>query len=197
MAQTEQLLLKLSKDVLTGLVLDYQGKFDLVLKTVKDDICEMKTKFATLESELHVSKTVTDNLTKYIKTLETKCYENEQYSRRECLEIPGIPGSIVKKKCNAPVDPSHVEDCHHLRSTNNTHQKVIMKLSKRKDVYLVLKAKPGLKNVDLNGTGIPPVTPIFVNQSLCKHYKFLWSKCKKLCLNKVVESFWVSKACVE
>ena len=97
MAQTEQLLLKLSKDVLTGLVLDYQGKFDLVLKTVKDDICEMKTKFAALESELHVSKTVTDNLTKYIKTLETKCYENEQYSRRECLEIPGIPGSIVKK----------------------------------------------------------------------------------------------------
>ena len=34
-----------------------------MLKTVKDDICEMKTKFTSLESELHVSKTVTDNLT--------------------------------------------------------------------------------------------------------------------------------------
>ena len=200
MAHTEQSLSKLSKDDLARLVLDYQGKFDSVLKTVKDDICEMKTKFTALESELHVSKTVTDNLTKHIKTLERKCYENEQYSRRECLEISGIPGSIADNaleetildlfsKCNAPVDPSNVEDCHRLRSTNNTPQKVIMKLSKRKDVYRVLKAKPSLKNVDLNGTGIPPGTPIFVNQSLCRYHKFLWSKCKKFWLNKVVESF--------
>ena len=76
------------------LVLDYQGKFDLMLKTVKGDICALKTKFSALESELHVSKTDTDNLIKYIKTLERKCYENEQYSRRRCLEISGIPGSI-------------------------------------------------------------------------------------------------------
>ena len=96
-------------------------------------------------------------------------------------------------KCEAPVDPSNVEDCHRLKSTNNTPQKVIVKLSKRKDVYRVLKAKSSLKNADLNETGIPPGTPIFVNQSLCRYHKFLWSKCKKLWLNKVVESFWVSK----
>ena len=70
MAHTEQSLSKLSKDDLARLVLDYQGKFDSVLKTVKDDICEMKTKFTALEPELHVSKMVIDNLTKYIKTLE-------------------------------------------------------------------------------------------------------------------------------
>ena len=46
-------------DNLARLVLDYQGKFDLVLKTVKHDICEMKTKFTALESELRVSKTIT------------------------------------------------------------------------------------------------------------------------------------------
>ena len=123
------------------LVLDYQGKFDSVLKTVKDDIYELKTKFAALESELHVSKTVTDNLTKYIKTLERKCYENEKYSRRECQEISGIPGSIAGSalketilnlfsKCGAPGDPSNVEDCHRLKSTNNAPHKVIVKLSK-------------------------------------------------------------------
>ena len=65
-----------------------------MLKTVKDDICLLKTKFRALEAEFHVSKTVTDNLTKYIKTLEQKCYKIEQHSRRECLEISGIPGSI-------------------------------------------------------------------------------------------------------
>ena len=64
MPHTEQSLSKLSKDDLARLVLNYQAKFDLVLKTVKNDICEMKTKFNVLESELHVRKTVTDNLTK-------------------------------------------------------------------------------------------------------------------------------------
>ena len=68
-----------------------------------------------------------------------------------------------------------------------------MKLSKRKDVYRVLKAKPNLKYVDLTGTGIPPGTPIFVNKSLCRYYTFLLSKYKKHWLNKVVESFWISK----
>ena len=92
-------------------------------------------------------------------------------------------------KWKAPVNPSNVEDCHRLKSTNNTLQKVIAKLSKRKDVYRVLKAKSSLKNADLNGTGIPPGTPIFVNQSLCRYHKFLWSKCKKFWLNKVVEPF--------
>ena len=49
MAHTEQSLSKLSKDDLARLVLDYQGKFNSVLKTVKDDICELKTKFAALK----------------------------------------------------------------------------------------------------------------------------------------------------
>ena len=99
----------------------------------------LKTKFTALESELHVSKTVTDNLTKYIKTLERKCYENEQYLRRECLEISGIPGSIADNapeetlltlfsQCKTPVDPSNVEDSHLLKSSNNAPQKVIVKL---------------------------------------------------------------------
>ena len=95
MALTEQSLSKLSKGDLARLVLDYEDEFDSMLKTVKDDICELKTKFTALESELHVSKTVTYNLTKSIKTLEQKCYENEQYSRRECQEISDIPGSIT------------------------------------------------------------------------------------------------------
>ena len=37
-------------------------------------------------------------------------------------------------KCNGPVDPFNVKDCHPQKSTNNAPQKVIMKLSKRKDI---------------------------------------------------------------
>lgn len=76
---------------------------------------------------------------------------------------------------------------------NNTTQKVVVKQSKRKDVYRVLKAKPSFKYADHTGTGICPDTHMFVNQNLCWYYKFFWSKFKKLLLNKVIEMFWVSK----
>ena len=204
MVHTEHSLLKLSKDDLARLVIDYQGKFNSVLQSLKDDVREIKSKFNVLESELQVSKNVTDNLTKYIKTLECKCHENQQYSRTECLEISGIPSSnedsalqdpVLKlfSKVDVLIDPSNVEDCHRLKSSNNAPQKFIIKLSKRKDVYHVLKAKSSFKNADVTKNGIPPNTTIFVNQSLCSYYKFLWSKCKILWLNKIIETFWASK----
>ena len=156
-----------------------------MLKTVKDDIYEMKTKFTAEESEPHVSKTITDNLTKHIETLERNCYENEQYSKWECLKISDIPGSIADISMEK-TGLETVEDYHRL--------KVIMKLSKRKDVYQVVKAKPNLKSVDLNGTGIPPGIPIFVKHpKICADIINFLSKCKILWLNKVVESLCDSK----
>ena len=35
-------------------------------------------------------------------------------------------------------------------------------------------------------------TKEFINQRLCGHYKLLWSKCKKLFLEKKIASFWVT-----
>ena len=184
MDRTEHSLLKLSRDELARLALDYQGKFNSVLQSLKDDVSEMKSKFNVLESKLQVSKNVTDHLTKYMKTLERKYHENEQYSRRECLEISGIPSSIedsaledtvlkLFRKVNVLIDPSNVEDCHRLKSSSNAPQKVIIKLSKRKDVYRILKAKSNFTNANVTENGIPSDIPIFVNQSLCGYYKFL------------------------
>ena len=93
MDPTEHSVLKLSKDELARLVLDYQRKFSSVLQSLKDDVIEMKSKFNVQESERQVSKNFTDNLTQYIKTLELKWHENEQYSRRKYLEISGISSS--------------------------------------------------------------------------------------------------------
>ena len=55
MGHTEKSSSKLSKEDLARLVVDYQGKFNLVLKTVKNNICELKTKFRALKSEFHIS----------------------------------------------------------------------------------------------------------------------------------------------
>ena len=176
---------------MVSLVFDDQGEFTSVSQSLKDDVRELKSKFNVLESELQASKNVKDNLTKHIKTLERKCHENEQYSRRKCLKISGIPNSIenralegnplsLLRKVNALIDRSNVEDFHRLRSSSNAPQKVIIKLSKRKNDYRIVKAKLCFKNADVTKNGIPSNTPIFVNQILCSYYKFIWSKCKKL-----------------
>lgn len=93
MAHTKHSLLKLSQDEFARSVPVNQGKFNSVLQSLKDDVIEMKSKFNVQESERQVSKNFADNLTKYIKTLEPKWHENEQYSRRKCLEISGISSS--------------------------------------------------------------------------------------------------------
>ena len=112
--------------------------------------------------------------------MERKSYENGPYSRREISDIPGIiDGSTLEELFWTYFEKltlhSYVEDYHCHKLTNNARQKVIVKLSKRKGIYRVLKAKPSLKNVYLTGTGLPPDTPIFVNQTLWRYAKFLCS----------------------
>ena len=105
---------------------------------------------------MQVSKIVTDNLTKYIKTLESKCHENEQYLRGECLEISSIPSSTedsaledtnlrLFRNVNVLINPSNHEDCRRLKSRNNVTQKVIIKLSKEKMFTVFSRLNWGLK----------------------------------------------------
>ena len=79
--------------------------------------------------------------------------ENEQYSRRECIKISGIPQSIeqlnlektvlhVFDKIDVPVDPRNIEACHRLKSDDNGwSNKVIVKFNKRKDMVRLMNKK--------------------------------------------------------
>ena len=63
-------------------------------------------------------------------SLERKCYENEQYLKRECLEKSDVPGSFndnrleetllkLFSKAGAPVEASNVQYFYQLKTTNN------------------------------------------------------------------------------
>ena len=87
----------------------------------------------------------------------------------------------------------NIEECHRLKSDDNGRSnKVIVKFSKRKDMVQVMNKKKSLKNTNLDGTGLPPSTSLFINLSHCSYCKYLWSKCKALCSGKLISSFWVS-----
>ena len=72
-----------------GLVIDYQNKFDTVLNDINSELLDLKNKFTKLESDLEISRNVNNKLVDQVARLERRCCENEEHSRRECIEISG------------------------------------------------------------------------------------------------------------
>ena len=61
-------------------------------------------------------------------------------------------------------------------------------MSRQKDVDKIRRAKKIIKGLDLSSIGIN--SAVIINDSLCRYYKNLWAKCKKLWLNKFIYGFW-------
>ena len=80
-------LKKLTKKKLSNIVIEYQNKFDNMLSNINTELTSLRDRFTKMESQLLVARRANDNLVKQNRILERKCAANEQYSRRECLEI--------------------------------------------------------------------------------------------------------------
>ena len=113
--------------------------------------------------------------------MERWYYANKQCSCREYIEISGIPASLadnglkskvfeVLKEISVPIDPSLVEDCHHLH-TKGLPKKVIIKLNRRKDIRRILLNKSKLKKFKPQLVNLPGETNVFINETMCFYYK--------------------------
>ena len=91
---TEDTLDKLSKKNVIETALVLQDKVESGNTEILEEICKLNDNFKKLQGELIVSKKVNSELQKHIIQLEEQCLANAQYSRRECLELVGIPSSI-------------------------------------------------------------------------------------------------------
>ena len=121
-------------------------------------------------------------LSERLVSMERQCWANAQYSRRECLELVGVPHSVsdgdfeekvlkIFDKVGCSIKGNNIEACH--RMSKKTGR--IVKFSCRKDCPNVLNAKKELRKLDMKDIGFPEDNPIFVNQSLCTYYWVLWS----------------------
>ena len=189
------------------MALEYQSKFESTLSSINDiktDLSELRKYYEKLESDVIITKQVNTKLCDKMKFLERQCWANEQYSRRECLEISGVPesvavndleGKVLKllEKIDVEVHPDHTEACHWTKS-NAGPKKVIIKMSQRKDADKIRKAKKKLKDLILPSIGNN--SAVNINDSLCRYYKNLWAKYKKLWLNKFIHAFWTSNGSI-
>ena len=96
MALYEAALRKLGKEEIIKLALVYQSKFESKLSSINDvktGLSELRKYYEKVEPDVIITKQVNSKLYDKIKFLERQCWANEQYSRRECLEISGVPES--------------------------------------------------------------------------------------------------------
>ena len=117
---------RLSKGNLVYIILQLQTKLEAGNNEVLEEVHMLNKNFAKLESELLVTK--------------------------KCLEITGIPQNIehnqlegkviqVLNKIGCNIISDNVEACHRISSKND---RVIIKLSRRKDCQQVLSLKKDL-----------------------------------------------------
>ena len=91
---TEESLDRLLKKDLVDIDLALQDKLKSANEDVLVEIRKLNVNFQKLESEVSITKNTNTLLQKRVVDLERECWANAQYSRRECLELVGIPASL-------------------------------------------------------------------------------------------------------
>ena len=120
---TEEALDKMLKRELIPIVLSLQNKITEDNNAMLQEIRKFNDNFAKFQAELVVTKRVNSELCKRIVTVERQCWANAQYSRKECLEVAGIPRQVddknlIKKvlsifqRIGCTIDPTFIDDCH-------------------------------------------------------------------------------------
>ena len=184
------------------------------LLEITSKIGSLVKKNVEVTSHVSVAQNASNVLQEVYNTTSSKRVELErqhrkldQYSRRECLDFSGIPGSVAPKdlesfilhllqKIGIDLDESRIVACHRLGKTDRT----IVKFLNRKDAENVYLNKRTLKDIDIScflsdgiqdknnittGSqsdwregGLSRKRNIFISQNLCPYYRYLYSLLK-------------------
>ena len=70
------ILMKLGKEVLAGMVLDYKDKFDTTLTNIKNELTDLRNKFTEMESDLAISKNINIKLPSQLTKADRNIWAN-------------------------------------------------------------------------------------------------------------------------
>ena len=194
---TEAVLNKLTKPELVQLLLKTEATLGSQISDLSKEIKDTLTHLKKFEVDIAVAKIVNDRLVERIVKTKRQCWKNAQYSRRETLEIVGIPGSIdnsvleetvrgIFGKIGVQVDERDSQACHRLKEKDRT----VVKFANRKDCLKILRVKKDLKSLDPTELDFLESTKIYINESLCPYYRGIWNKCKKLRAIQKIHQFY-------
>ena len=178
------------------------------LQSVKSEISNLDKKHTTivnsLEEKLGELAGTTNRQDQSLYRVESALDETQQYLRRDCLEINGVPISsyenpnqLVKEVgllAGVEIDDRHIAAAHKLPDSKNVKNRLIVKFiqrDKREELYKHRKNLVG-KNI----SHLPSVEDgngkIFINESLTSYRKRLFGRIREYKRNNNLKYLWTS-----
>ncbi|XP_074606732.1 uncharacterized protein LOC141859764 [Acropora palmata] len=178
------------------------------LQSVKSEISNLDKRHTTivnsLEEKLGELAGTTDRQDQSLYRVESALDETQQYLRRDCLEINGVPISsyenpnqLVKEVgllAGVEIDDRHIAAAHKLPDSKNVKNRLIVKFiqrDKREELYKHRKNLVG-KNI----SHLPSVEDgngkIFINESLTSYRKRLFGRIREYKRNNNLKYLWTS-----
>ena len=141
------------------------------VSNLTEEVQKLNTNFELLKSDFSATRIENNSLNERLIALERQCWANAQYSRRECLEITGIPSSVSDKdleevvckaiiKAGVDITADGIEDCHRIGNKGQT----IIKFGKRKVSRQVLSVRKDLNKVKMNDIYLTGQSTLYINQ---------------------------------
>ena len=184
-AKLAPLLIKELTESLKGVIIDtVRAEFREELSTINDAVDKLKTENDTLKTEL--------------KNTQLELDELEQYGRRMCLDIAGVPGDTgtfdepVERKVldhaatvGIELSSADIDKCHRRGKRPDdsmSNRRVIVKFTNSKARDRVFAARKQM------GDGV------FVRESLTPHREYLSFRARQLKREGKIEKTWVAGA---
>ena len=136
-----------------------------------------------------------------IARLREMVARQDQYTRRNNIEIAGIPNDIddrnlenkvvtLMKNLNIQVSPNDIEACHRLNAeSENAPKRTIVRFVNRKFVNQLLSKRKALKSKKLDKIGLHRHR-LYLNENLCSYYYKIWKKARLLFKHGLITRFW-------
>ena len=178
------------------------------LQSVKSEISNLDKKHTTivnsLEEKLGELAGTTDRQDQSLYRVESALDETQQYLRRDCLEINGVPISsyenpnqLVKEVgllAGVEIDDRHIAAAHKLPDSKNVKNRLIVKFIQRDKGEELYKHRKNL--VGKNISHLPSVEDgngkIFINESLTSYRKRLFGRIREYKRNNNLKYLWTS-----
>ena len=194
-----------------------QKSFTDIIKKLKEDlskeisnaktdiISQLRSENENLRSDVEILKTDIKDIKKRLIKAESENLNLQQYVRRNNIEICGIPDDIeienleskvieIADSIGVELKEGDIEACHRLKKgkKDKTARTIVRFLNRKNcDKLHQNKKKLGNKSATDKLKEANLAGKIFINCNLAPYSKFLWSSCKKLYDEKLIDRFWV------
>ncbi|XP_046667100.1 uncharacterized protein LOC124358896 [Homalodisca vitripennis] len=192
---------------------DLNVSYELLNSKIDDNTEAVKQNNKKVDDYLKLIDTLAPENSKLkdrVSILENKFDEMEQYSRKNCVEIHGIPETdndvmdhvkSVGQAHGMEITDQMIDNCHLLRKRPGSDRPpgIIIKFVRKIDAENMLQKRKG-KKLSTRHLGMQSDIPVYINESLSparrrllamarevklqKHYKWLWVRGGKIFLRK-------------